>query len=93
MNEIPSATSGTQGSMSSYEQKVWDSLNEHWGAKSNRRGMPAWATGALGKAGDATGAAAKKVGEATPEALKAPLQMSGSTTSLTGPTSGFPGDC
>ena len=82
MNGIPSVTSGPQGSMSSYEQKVWDSLNEHWGAKSNRRGMPAWATGALGKAGDAAGAAAKKVGEATPEVIKAPLQRAGESISV-----------
>lgn len=82
MNEVPYVTGGPQGSMSSYEQKVWDSLNEHWDTKSKRRGMPDWATGALGKASDAAGAAAKKVGDATPERIKEPLQKAGESISM-----------
>ena len=32
--------------MSAYEGQVWDTLNEHWQRRNNRRGLPNWASAA-----------------------------------------------
>ena len=38
---------GGKGQMSTYEAQVWDALSAHWERRSNRRGLPNWASTAL----------------------------------------------
>ncbi|MFJ5631845.1 hypothetical protein ACIQF5_04255 [Streptomyces goshikiensis] len=37
--------------MSAYERQLWEALNEHWQRRNNRRGLPNWASTALGRTG------------------------------------------
>lgn len=64
-------------SMSSYEGKVWDSLNEHWERRNNRRGLPNWANSALGRTGEVAGSAVSRVRDAVPEAVREPIRRAG----------------
>lgn len=63
--------------MSSYEEKVWESLSQHWDAQANRRRLPGWASGAIDTVGEKTGAIAKRVSDATPEPVKRRAQEAG----------------
>ncbi|MEU2148717.1 MULTISPECIES: hypothetical protein [Streptomyces albovinaceus subgroup] len=63
--------------MSEYEGQVWDSLNEHWQRRNNRRGLPNWASNALGRTGEAAGNAARRVSDAVPEAVTKPIRRAG----------------
>lgn len=63
--------------MSRYEEKVWISLNAHWDRRSNRRGVPNWASTALTTTGEVAGTAARKVGGAVPGVVKEPLERTG----------------
>ncbi len=61
-------------SMSAYEIQVWDTLNEHWQRRNNRRGLPNWASTALGRTGAVAGNAARRVTDAVPEAVSEPMR-------------------
>ena len=63
--------------MSEYERQVWDKLNEHWQRRSERRGLPNWASAALGRTGEAAGNAARRVKDAVPEAVAEPIRRAG----------------
>ncbi|MFF2223304.1 EcsC family protein [Streptomyces globisporus] len=63
--------------MSEYEGQVWDSLNEHWQRRNNRRGLPNWASNALGRTGEAAGNAVRRVSDAVPEAVTKPIRRAG----------------
>ncbi|MGW6582826.1 EcsC family protein [Streptomyces globisporus] len=63
--------------MSEYEGHVWDTLNEHWQRRNNRRGLPNWASTALGRTGEAAGKAARRVSDAVPEAVTKPICRAG----------------
>lgn len=63
--------------MSAYEGQVWDTLNEHWQRRNNRRGLPNWASAALGRTGEVAGSAARRVTDAVPEAVKEPIRRAG----------------
>ncbi|MFE0384528.1 EcsC family protein [Streptomyces bungoensis] len=59
--------------MSAYEKQVWDTLNEHWQGRNNRRGLPNWASAALGRTGEVAGNAARRVKDAVPDAVVDPI--------------------
>jgi hypothetical protein len=63
--------------MSTYEGKVWETLNEHWKRRNNRRGLPVWASAALGRTGEIAGNAARRVTYAVPEAVADPIRRAG----------------
>jgi hypothetical protein len=63
--------------MSAYEEQVWDTLNEHWQRRNDRRGLPNWASAALGRTGDVTGNAVRRVTDAVPEAVTEPIRRAG----------------
>ncbi|WP_026547211.1 EcsC family protein [Paenarthrobacter nicotinovorans] len=63
--------------MSAYEVQVWDALNEHWQRRSNRRGLPNWASTALNRAGEVAGNAANRVADSVPESVMAPMRRAG----------------
>ncbi|MDW8804201.1 EcsC family protein [Streptomyces scabiei] len=63
--------------MSTYEEQVWETLNEHWERRDNRRGLPNWASNALGRAGEVAGNAARRVTDAVPEAVTEPIRRAG----------------
>lgn len=63
--------------MSAYEGQVWDTLNEHWQRRNNRRGLPNWASAALGRTGEVAGNAVRRVTDAVPEAVTEPIRRAG----------------
>ncbi|MGX1565614.1 EcsC family protein [Streptomyces sp. NPDC055506] len=63
--------------MSAYERQVWDVLNGHWQRRDDRRGLPNWASNALGRTGEAAGNAARRVKDAVPEAVAEPIRRAG----------------
>ncbi|MEV0179021.1 EcsC family protein [Streptomyces sp. NPDC050625] len=63
--------------MSAYEKQVWDTLDEHWQRRNNRRGMPNWASTALSRTGEVAGNAARRVKDAVPEAVSEPIRRAG----------------
>ncbi|MFI1562309.1 EcsC family protein [Streptomyces sp. NPDC020490] len=63
--------------MSEYEGKVWDTLNEHWGRRNNRRGLPNWASAALERTGEVAGNAVRRVTDAVPESVTEPIRRAG----------------
>lgn len=63
--------------MSAYEKQVWDTLNEHWQRRNDRRGLPNWASAALGRTGELTGDALRRVKDAVPETVAEPLRRAG----------------
>jgi hypothetical protein len=65
--------------MSAYERQVWDTLNEHWQRRSNRRSLPNWASVALERTGEVTRNTASRVADAVPEAVKQPIRHAGDT--------------
>lgn len=64
-------------SMSAYEGQVWDTLNEHWQRRNNRRGLPNWASTALNRTSEVAGNAASRVVEAVPKAVMKPIRRAG----------------
>lgn len=64
-------------SMSDYEGQVWDTLNEHWQGRNNRRGLPNWASAALGRTGEVAGNAMRRVTDAVPETVTEPIRRAG----------------
>ncbi|MEY9485768.1 hypothetical protein RKD26_001562 [Streptomyces calvus] len=63
--------------MSAYEKQVWDTLNEHWRRRNDRRGLPNWASAALGRTGEVAGSAARRVKDAVPDAVAEPVRRAG----------------
>ncbi|MCT9105000.1 hypothetical protein ACFWD7_31635 [Streptomyces mirabilis] len=63
--------------MSEYEGQVWDTLHEHWLRRNNRRGLPNWASAALGRTGEVAGNAVRRVTDAVPEAVTEPIRRAG----------------
>ncbi|MBU2665589.1 EcsC family protein [Actinoplanes bogorensis] len=63
--------------MSPYEGQVWQSLNEHWERRNNRRGLPNWASTALDRTGGAARSAADRASGALPEVVKQPFRVMG----------------
>ncbi|MFE9909866.1 EcsC family protein [Streptomyces clavifer] len=63
--------------MSEYERQVWDTLNERWQRRNDRRGLPNWASTALGRTGEVAGNAARRVKDAVPEAVAEPIRRAG----------------
>jgi hypothetical protein len=63
--------------MSAYERQVWDTLNEHWQHRNDCRGLPNWASNALGRTGEVAGNAARRVKAAVPEAMAEPIRRAG----------------
>ncbi|MEU0952464.1 EcsC family protein [Streptomyces niveus] len=63
--------------MSPYEGQVWNTLNEYWLRRNNRRGLPNWASAALGRTGEVAGNAVRRVTEAVPEAVTEPIRRAG----------------
>ncbi|WP_329022881.1 EcsC family protein [Streptomyces sp. NBC_00690] len=63
--------------MSAYDKQVWDTLNEHWQRRNNRRGLPNWASTALGRTGEVAGMAARRVKDAVPETVTEPIRRAG----------------
>lgn len=77
MNEETMPVGHSEISMSTYEQRVWDSLSEHWEKRSNRRGLPNWANTAISKGGEFASQAAGKVSDAVPVRVKEPMNRAG----------------
>ncbi|MFD4230086.1 EcsC family protein [Streptomyces sp. NPDC058545] len=69
--------------MTTYEAQVWDTLNEHWQRRNNRRGLPNWASAALGRTGEVTGNAVRRVTDAVPEAVMEPIRRAGDAVANT----------
>ncbi|WP_329456510.1 EcsC family protein [Streptomyces sp. NBC_01497] len=63
--------------MSAYEGQVWNALNEYWQNRNNRRGLPNWASAALGRTGEAAGNAVRRVTDAVPESVTEPIRRAG----------------
>jgi hypothetical protein len=63
--------------MSAYEVQVWDTLNEHWQRRNNRRGLPNWASNALGRTGEVVRTGMSRAGDAVPDAVKEPIRRAG----------------
>ncbi|MGA4943917.1 EcsC family protein [Streptomyces cinereoruber] len=63
--------------MTAYEEQVWKALNDHWERRNNRRGLPNWASTALGRTGEVAGNAVSRVKGAVPEAVKEPMRRAG----------------
>ncbi|MET9878913.1 EcsC family protein [Actinacidiphila glaucinigra] len=63
--------------MSAYEAQVWDTLNEHWERRNNRRGLPNWASTAISRSGEVAGNAVRRVADAVPEAVTEPIRRAG----------------
>jgi hypothetical protein len=63
--------------MSVYEAGVWGTLNEHWQRRNNRRGLPTWASVALGRTGEVTRSAVSRAAEAVPAAVREPIRRAG----------------
>ncbi|MFD3787722.1 EcsC family protein [Streptomyces cyaneofuscatus] len=63
--------------MSAYEAQVWETLSEHWQRRNNRRGLPNWASAALGRTGEVAGNAVRRVTDAVPEAVTEPIRRAG----------------
>ncbi|MFF7250521.1 EcsC family protein [Embleya sp. NPDC008237] len=63
--------------MNAYEGQVWDTLNEYWQCRNNRRGLPNWASAALGRTGEVAGNAVNRVADAVPEAVMEPIRRTG----------------
>ncbi|MEU9647351.1 EcsC family protein [Streptomyces sp. NPDC048110] len=63
--------------MSEYEKQVWDALNEHWQRRTDRRGLPNWASTALSRGGEVAGSAAKRVKNAVPDSVADPIRRAG----------------
>lgn len=63
--------------MSAYEGQVWDTLNEHWQRRNNRRGLPNWASAALDRTGEVTRNAVSRATDAVPEAVMTPIRRAG----------------
>jgi hypothetical protein len=63
--------------MSAYESQVWGALNEHWERRNNRRGLPNWASAALGHTSEFAGNAVRRVKDAVPEAVAEPIRRAG----------------
>ncbi|MFY1703627.1 EcsC family protein [Micromonospora sp. WMMA1923] len=63
--------------MSAHEQQVWDTLNEHWQRRSNRRGLPSWASAALDRTGQVARNAASRATDAVPETVREPIRRAG----------------
>jgi EcsC protein family len=63
--------------MSVYEGLVWDTLNEHWQRRNNRRGLPNWAGAALDRTGEVARNAVSRAAEAVPVAVMEPMRRAG----------------
>ncbi|GLY42842.1 hypothetical protein Amsp01_088650 [Amycolatopsis sp. NBRC 101858] len=63
--------------MSAYERQVWDTLNEHWQRRNNRRGLPNWASTALERTGEVTRNTVSRAADAVPEAVRQPIRHAG----------------
>ncbi|MGW3735161.1 EcsC family protein [Streptomyces sp. NPDC005148] len=63
--------------MSTYDGQVWEALNEHWQRRNDRRSLPNWASAALGRTGEVTGNAVRRVKDAVPEAVTDPIRRAG----------------
>ncbi|MFI1048971.1 EcsC family protein [Streptomyces griseoruber] len=63
--------------MSAYEGQVWDTLNKHRQRRNSRRGLPNWASAALGHTNEAAGKAVRRVADAVPEAITGPIRHAG----------------
>ncbi|WP_406337688.1 EcsC family protein [Streptomyces sp. NBC_00649] len=63
--------------MSAYEGHVWDTLNKHWQRHNDRRGLPNWASAALGRTGEVAGNAVRRVTDAVPETVTEPIRRAG----------------
>lgn len=61
--------------MSTYEQKVWESLLQHWEKRDNRRGLPQWANTAVERSGRAVSKSAGQIVRAVPEVVKKPVRQ------------------
>ena len=68
--------------MSAYESRVWDTLNEHWQRRNNRRSLPNWASAALGRTGEVAGSAVRRVTDAVPEAVVEPIRRAGDAVGI-----------
>lgn len=62
--------------MSAYDQQVWDSLNNHWKRRSNRRGLPNWANSAISRSGEVAESAGRRVA-AMPDRVREPIHRAG----------------
>ncbi|MFF6809076.1 EcsC family protein [Streptomyces sp. NPDC012403] len=69
--------------MSAYERQVWDTLNEHWHRRNDRRGLPNRASAALGRASVLAGNAVRRVKDAVPEAVAEPICRTGAAVADT----------
>lgn len=69
-------------SMSPYEERVWETLNEHWLRRDNHRGLPNWAGAAFGRTGEIAGSAVSRVADAVPQSVKEPIRRAGDAVAL-----------
>ncbi|WP_225439799.1 EcsC family protein [Amycolatopsis eburnea] len=65
------------GAMSPYERQAWDTLNEHWQRRNNRRALPNWASAALERTGEVTRNTVSRAADAVPEVVKQPIRHAG----------------
>ncbi|MBT3154118.1 EcsC family protein [Streptomyces sp. CHD11] len=63
--------------MSTYERQVWDTLNEHWQRRKNRRALPNRASVVLGRTNQLAGNTVRRVRDAVPEAVAEPVRRAG----------------
>lgn len=57
-------------SMSDYEAREWQRLNEHWQRRKNRWGTPNWVSGAIERTQEVFGKAANTIEDKLPERVK-----------------------
>ncbi|MFD6935410.1 EcsC family protein [Streptomyces goshikiensis] len=77
MSTFADPLAGGTTPMSAYERQLWEALNEHWKRRNNRRGLPNWASTALGRTGEVAGKAVRRVTDAVPEAVTEPIRRAG----------------
>jgi len=68
--------------VSAYERQVWDTLNEHWQRRNNRRGLPNWASAALDRTGEVARNAVSWATDAVPEAVMEPIRRAGDAVAI-----------
>ena len=74
-------TASDSAVMDPYEQRVWESVNEHWQRHARRNALPHWATSAVDRTREVTRSAVGRASDALPEAVVDPARRVGERVS------------
>lgn len=77
MSALDVTTTAGARQMSPYESEVWRRLTEHWERRSNRRGLPNWASEALDRSTKTVHKVGGKIADAVPDRIAEPLRDAG----------------